>query len=124
MVSFILQASNSGSVVNKSAYEKKKTLAEGLLDVGLLIANASQLKAVISAGTAFKYFWPVVVLLGLSIILQVIVGVVLLIMGLGEGDVTKDKQSNKLNNVTVGLIFATTVCNIFSGAFGIEMSGT
>lgn len=43
-------------------YATKKTLAQGLLDIGLLMANASQLKALIDLGPNTQdYFWANVV---------------------------------------------------------------
>ncbi|KAK3101891.1 hypothetical protein FSP39_007101 [Pinctada imbricata] len=63
-----------------------------------------------------------VIMLGLSIVLQLGVGVILILLGFAEGDIQKDEQSKKMNNVTVGLILAVLVLNVFIGAFGIELT--
>jgi len=55
-------------------YATKKTLAKGLLDIGLLMANASQLKSLLSLGSGTDYYWANLVLISLSIILQVTTG--------------------------------------------------
>ena len=43
-------------------YATKKTFAQGLLDIGLLMANASQLKSLIDLGPDHQdYFWASIV---------------------------------------------------------------
>lgn len=106
-----------------NSYATKKTLAKGLLDIGLLMANASQLKSLLSLGPAQDYYYANLVLISLSIILQIIVGVVLLVLGSIEGKtVTGKLTSSRLNDVTVGFVFAITVINVFIAAFGIKLS--
>ncbi|OWF55822.1 ninjurin-1-like [Mizuhopecten yessoensis] len=106
----------------KTYYAKKKTLAEGLMDVGLMIANASQLKAVLDAGSAHEYYLLLVVLISICLFLQVCIGVLILVLGLTEDNEEEDPRSSKINNSVVGLIFAVTVLNIFIGGFGISTS--
>lgn len=109
------------SVVKKSAYSQKKTVAEGLLDVGLLVANSSQLKALLDRGSSHSYYYALLVLLILSIIVQVVVGFLLLFLGTTEGDLEKDRRSNLMNNVVVALIFGIVVLNIVIGVFGVSV---
>ncbi|XP_063420745.1 ninjurin-1-like [Mytilus trossulus] len=104
-------------------YATKKTLAKGLLDISLLMANASQLKAMLNAGSNVDYFWVVVVLISLSLILQLTVGGMLLVLGSMETKSPEVKRHvNGLNNAAVGLICVITVVNIFIAAFGIKIS--
>lgn len=118
-----MQAKQAKHEETNNKYATKKTLAQGLLDVGLMMANASQLKALINAGTGHEYFWALIVLLALSILLQILTGIVLLILGSKNVDDPKDKRfSQILNNFTVGLIFFVTVINVFISAFGIKLS--
>jgi len=106
-----------------NSYATKKTLAKGLLDIGLLMANASQLKSLLSLGSAQDYFYANLVLISLSIILQIIVGVILLVLGSIEGKISDTKKTaERLNDVTVGFVFAITILNIFIAAFGIKLS--
>ncbi|WAR25988.1 NINJ1-like protein, partial [Mya arenaria] len=39
-------------------YNTRKTIASGLFDVALVIANASQLKALVKAGPGYKFYYP------------------------------------------------------------------
>lgn len=55
--------------VNK--YATKKTIAQGLLDVALLTANASQLKYVLQVGEKHEFYTLMLTLISISIILQV-----------------------------------------------------
>ena len=66
-------------------YANKKSAAESMLDIALLMANASQLKAVIEQGPSFAFFIPLVVLISISLVLQVGVGVLLIFLGMCLG---------------------------------------
>lgn len=55
--------------VNK--YATKKTIAQGLLDVALLTANASQLKYVLQVGEKHEFYTLMLTLITVSILLQV-----------------------------------------------------
>ncbi|XP_057395580.1 ninjurin-1-like isoform X3 [Balaenoptera acutorostrata] len=63
-------------------YANKKSAAESMLDIALLLANASQLKAVIEQGPGFAFFIPLVVLISISLMLQIGVGVLLIFLEL------------------------------------------
>lgn len=52
-----------------------------MLDVALLMANASQLKAVMEQGSDFTFYVPLITLISISLILQIIVGVLLIFIG-------------------------------------------
>jgi len=87
------------------------------------MANASQLKSLLSLGPSQDYYYANLVLIGLSITLQIIVGIILLVLGSIKGKDLKEKQrANVLNNVTVGFIFLITIINVFIAAFGIKLS--
>ncbi|XP_062475606.1 ninjurin-1 isoform X2 [Pezoporus occidentalis] len=66
--------------MNINHYANKKSAAESMLDIALLMANASQLKAVIEQGPSFSFFIPLIILISLSLTLQVIVGVLLIFL--------------------------------------------
>lgn len=63
---------------NASIYHTKKSVAEGMMDISLLTANANQLKFLLSYNQKSTTFWPAIVLIGLSLILQVLVGFLLI----------------------------------------------
>ncbi|KAF5899149.1 ninjurin-1-like isoform X1, partial [Clarias magur] len=64
--------------LNMNNYANKKSAAESMLDVALLMANASQLKAVLEQGPNFSFYSALITLISISLILQVIVGVLLI----------------------------------------------
>ncbi|XP_038627632.1 ninjurin-1 [Tachyglossus aculeatus] len=70
-----------GRLINVNHYANKKSAAESMLDIALLMANASQLKAVIEQGPSFSFFTPLIVLISISLVLQVGVGVLLIFLG-------------------------------------------
>ncbi|XP_064606342.1 ninjurin-1-like isoform X2 [Liolophura sinensis] len=113
----------AGLIPQFNKYATKKTLAQGLMDVALLMANASQLKALLNIGPSHEFYYIVLGLLIVSIILQVITGILLLVLGtLDITDKEKQKAANALNNVAVCFIFLITVVNIFVSSFGIKMT--
>lgn len=65
-------------------YANKKSAAESMLDVALLMANASQLKAVMEQGSDFAFYVPLIALISISLILQILVGVLLIFIGVYE----------------------------------------
>lgn len=67
--------------LNMNHYANKKSAAESMLDVALLMANASQLKAVLEQGPDFTFYVPLITLISISLILQVVVGVLLIFIG-------------------------------------------
>lgn len=67
--------------LNMNHYANKKSAAESMLDVALLMANASQLKAVLEQGSEFNFYTPLIVLISISLILQISVGVLLIFIG-------------------------------------------
>ncbi|XP_061213750.1 ninjurin-1 isoform X2 [Neopsephotus bourkii] len=66
--------------MNINHYANKKSAAESMLDIALLMANASQLKAVIEQGPSFSFYIPLIILISLSLTLQVMVGVLLIFL--------------------------------------------
>nr|XP_036847218.1 ninjurin-1 isoform X16 [Manis javanica] len=66
--------------INVNHYANKKSAAESMLDIALLMANASQLKVVIEQGPSFAFFMPLVVLISISLVLQIGVGVLLIFL--------------------------------------------
>ncbi|GAB1597856.1 ninjurin-2-like isoform X1 [Argonauta hians] len=110
-------------VFNYYRYATKKTMAQGLLDVALLMSNASQLKAILDVGEAHDYYHALVAIVVISICLQVITGILLLVLGsLKDHTEAHVKKANIINNVIIGFILFITVANIFITAFGVQFS--
>ncbi|XP_065577626.1 uncharacterized protein LOC136038474 isoform X2 [Artemia franciscana] len=57
--------------LDTNKYATKKTVAQGLLDVALLTANASQLKYILSTGKQHDFYNAMVALIATSIVLQI-----------------------------------------------------
>ncbi|XP_064162684.1 ninjurin-1-like [Anguilla rostrata] len=109
--------------LNMNHYASKKSAAESMLDVALLMANASQLKAVLEQGSELNLYIPLIILISISLILQVIVGVLLIfIVKWNLNDLSKQFQLNVLENITTGMIFVIVVVNVFITAFGVQQT--
>lgn len=104
-----------------SYYSRKRIVAEGLLDLGLLMANATQLKTLISVGNVQKYYWPILGATSLSIVIQIIIAVMLLVLGTVEKGSNSSQRAIRLHHATVVLILIVTVINIFITAFWINV---
>lgn len=61
-----------------SAYASKKNVAEGMMDIALLTANANQLRFLFTYNTESKTFYVSVGLIITSLVLQVAVGIALI----------------------------------------------
>ncbi|XP_041443881.1 ninjurin-2-like [Xenopus laevis] len=110
-----------GSALNINRYATKKSLAESMLDVALFIANTAQLKAVLEQGHSFTYYITLITLISISLVLQVLIGILLIIIACKNlNDISKQPQLNWLNNVAMGLVFLTVLINIFITAFGVQ----
>ena len=59
-------------------YHTKKSMAEGMMDLSLLTANANQLKFLLFYNQKSSTFWPTISLIILSLVLQVVIGFTLI----------------------------------------------
>ncbi|XP_053213593.1 ninjurin-2-like [Panonychus citri] len=102
-------------------YATKKTIAQGMLDVALLTANASQLKYILQLGHQHEFYFLMVTLISTSLILQITVGSLILARSRYDLNKVEDHaRANVLNNSIVWLVFGITVINVFIAAFGID----
>ncbi|NXR70459.1 NINJ1 protein, partial [Rhadina sibilatrix] len=107
--------------ININHYANKKSAAESMLDIALLMANASQLKAVMEQGPSFSFYVPLITLISLSLALQIMVGVLLIFLVKYDlNNPAKHGKLNFLNNLATGLVFIIVVVNIFITAFGVQ----
>merc|ERR1719414_399980 len=106
-------------VLDANRYATKKTIAQGMLDVALLTANASQLKYVLQVGEDNHPFYHLMLaLIILSIILQIIVGILFLIIGPLDVDESKNQKLLMILNHTAlafsfGSMFTDTIKFVF-----------
>merc|ERR1719219_452869 len=110
----ISDASGRRKALDANRYATKKTIAQGMLDVALLTANASQLKYVLQLGVDKHPFYHLMLgLIIVSIVLQVIVGILFLVIGgLNINEDTDQKYADILNDVITVLVFLITLVNI------------
>lgn len=57
--------------MDANRYATKKTIAQGMLDIALLTANASQLKYILQVGQRHEFYTLMLILISISIIMQV-----------------------------------------------------
>ncbi|KAJ4934446.1 hypothetical protein JOQ06_007241 [Pogonophryne albipinna] len=115
--------------INMNHYATKKSAAQSMLDVALLMANSSQLKSVLYVGPHYRFYLPLVVLLSLSITLQVMLHAAHLVVARCDSvpavkydlnDVRKHAKLNRMNNAATLFVFFTVLVNIFITALGFE----
>ncbi|XP_061717945.1 ninjurin-A isoform X2 [Cydia pomonella] len=109
-----------GSIPDVNTYQQKKNLAQGMMDLALLSANANQLRYVLESSTAHPYFYPSLAFISISILLQVAVGVGLIMNS--RYDVNDKKEickADKINNMTVLGVFLVTIVNVFITSFSV-----
>ncbi|XP_013107118.2 ninjurin-1 isoform X1 [Stomoxys calcitrans] len=108
--------------MDANRYATKKTIAQGMLDIALLTANASQLKYILQVGEQHQFYKLMLILISLSIILQI--GAGLLLMVLSVISIHKGKMertvADALNHVINGLIFLSVFCDIIKMNFGLD----
>jgi len=126
------------NVVDVSLYTTKKNVAQGMLDIALLSANCSQLKYLLFhyerdstvAGVAGSsvpdnwfgsmdfYFIVNLVCIGISISLQVIVGILLILNGRHNVYVHRyQRVADSYSNLILITVFIITIVNIFLSVF-------
>ncbi|XP_039757268.1 uncharacterized protein LOC120631667 isoform X2 [Pararge aegeria] len=109
-----------GSIPDVNTYQQKKNLAQGMMDLALLSANANQLRYVLESSSAHPYYYPSLTFISLSIILQVAVGIGLIMNS--RYDVKDEKdicKADKINNMTVLGVFLVTIVNVFITSFSV-----
>ncbi|KAM9750997.1 ninjurin-1 [Menidia menidia] len=107
--------------IDMNHYATKKSAAQSMLDVALLMANSSQLKTILYVGPQYRFYVPLIVLLALSITLQVIVGLLLVfIVKYDLNDMRKHAKLNRMNNAATVFVFFTVLINIFITAMGFQ----
>ncbi|XP_076247307.1 ninjurin-A [Calliopsis andreniformis] len=101
-------------------YQHKKTLAQGMMDLALLSANANQLRYVLQTDGGHPYYYPSLAMIGASLFLQIAVGIGLIWNS--RYNVKDDDQmckAERANNWTVIGIFLVTIFNVFISSFGV-----
>ncbi|XP_064119751.1 ninjurin-2-like isoform X3 [Macrobrachium nipponense] len=69
-----------GKTLDPNKYATKKTIAQGMLDIALLTANASQLKYVLQLGKGYEFYSVMLGLIITSLVLQGLAGVLMAVL--------------------------------------------
>lgn len=105
--------------MDMNLYATKKSVAQGMMDIALLTANASQLKYILKEGEESRFYLVNVICIGVSISLQMVVGVLLILNTRYNINMTcQQSKAELMNNLTIIGIFLITVANVFVSAFG------
>ncbi|XP_062565254.1 ninjurin-2 isoform X1 [Armigeres subalbatus] len=107
--------------MDANRYATKKTIAQGMLDIALLTANASQLKYILQVGEKHEFYTLMLTLISISIILQLVVGILFVVIG--SLNINRKKEQTAaivLNDIIVVLIFLISLMNVIISGFGIE----
>ncbi|XP_060655059.1 ninjurin-B [Drosophila nasuta] len=97
-------------------YATSKNVAEGLMDIALLSANANQLRFLITYNHEASTYYYSLALVILSLVLQVLVGIVLIF----KRRLKHCRQSRhyvRTNEVLIMGVFLITVINVLLAAF-------
>ncbi|ETN65505.1 ninjurin a [Anopheles darlingi] len=112
-------------IPNVNVYQQKKTLAQGMMDLALLSANANQLRYVLETYERHPYHIFSIVFISISLLVQIGVGIGLIMNS--RYDVNDKKEickANKINDyITIG-IFVITLVNVLISAFGVAPRAT
>ncbi|XP_014677004.1 PREDICTED: ninjurin-1-like isoform X2 [Priapulus caudatus] len=101
-----------------NSYCTRKTIAMGLLDVALLIANIEKTKSVINTAKRQQFYYFILTLLVLIVLVQISLAFLLLFVG--KMDISNRLRHRRLdvwNNVAITLIVLTVVMQIFATSF-------
>ncbi|XP_015607357.1 ninjurin-1 isoform X2 [Cephus cinctus] len=103
------------------SYAAKKTVAQGMMDVALITANANQLRYLIEFQRHSPTFFVSVFLIVVSLLLQIAVGVSLIFKGRFDmkGE-SKFAHARRINNYVVSGVFMITIINVFIASFNIS----
>ncbi|XP_042212418.1 ninjurin-2-like isoform X3 [Homarus americanus] len=93
-----------GKRLDANNYATKKTVAQGMLDVALLTANASQLKYVLEVGEKHPYYTAMIILISFSLVLQGLTAILLGVLAVFNiNKPTHQYPSVVINHVVMGL---------------------
>ncbi|KAK9878528.1 hypothetical protein WA026_022426 [Henosepilachna vigintioctopunctata] len=108
--------------LDPNKYATKKTIAQGLLDVALLTANASQLKYILQVGPKHEFYTLMLALIIISIILQVVQGTLCIFLGvrLNINDQEDHSKAEQANNYVVWVNFFLMGVNVVINVFDIR----
>ncbi|XP_039287619.1 ninjurin-2 isoform X4 [Nilaparvata lugens] len=111
--------------LDANRYATKKTIAQGMLDIALLTANASQLKYILQVGHKHEFYTLMLGLITTSIILQVLLGIASLI----SSRININLQENKTkaawwHHIAVCCITLGVIVDVIKMTFSVDSNFT
>ncbi|XP_042885001.1 ninjurin-2-like isoform X2 [Penaeus japonicus] len=117
-----------GKTLDPNRYATKKTVAQGMLDIALLTANASQLKYVLRIGEKHEFYSLMLGLIITSLVLQLLVGLMSFSLSMLRDCRLHLPQYRisalVINHINLISVFIITTLNILISGFGIYPSAT
>ncbi|XP_011315164.1 ninjurin-2 isoform X2 [Fopius arisanus] len=112
---------NGVKSLDANRYATKKTIAQGMLDIALLTANASQLKYILQVGKQHEFYTLMLTLICVSIGLQILSGLLSLSLNLMLDRQMEDSRNGYavewIGRLRVALSFIVFLDNILIAAF-------
>ncbi|XP_017041525.1 ninjurin-B [Drosophila ficusphila] len=105
----------SSDLSGGNSYATNKNVAEGLMDIALLSANANQLRFLITYNDKASTYIYSMILVILSLVLQLLVGIMLIFKRRLKR--FKNRSYERTNDLLVMGVFMITVINIMLAAF-------
>ncbi|XP_057333919.1 ninjurin-1-like isoform X2 [Microplitis mediator] len=107
--------------LDPNRYATKKTIAQGMLDIALLTANASQLKYILQVGKQHEFYTLMLTLICISIGLQILSGLLSLSLNLMTDRNMQDSRQGYtvewIGRIRVALSFIVFLDNILIATF-------
>uniref|UniRef100_A0A0C9RSE2 Ninj2 protein n=1 Tax=Fopius arisanus TaxID=64838 RepID=A0A0C9RSE2_9HYME len=113
---------NTVKSLDANRYATKKTIAQGMLDIALLTANASQLKYILQVGKQHEFYTLMLTLICVSIGLQLLQGMIFIFLG-SSLNINKQRDQNKANlwnNFALSLLVLTATINVVISVFDMR----
>ncbi|XP_033157077.1 ninjurin-1 [Drosophila mauritiana] len=105
----------SSDLSTENTYAAKKNVAEGLMDIALLSANANQLRFLITYNDKASMYIFSMIMVILSLVLQLLVGIMLIFKRRLKR--FRNRSCERTNDLLVMGVFMITVINIMLAAF-------
>uniref|UniRef100_A0A182W3V2 Uncharacterized protein n=1 Tax=Anopheles minimus TaxID=112268 RepID=A0A182W3V2_9DIPT len=108
--------------LNLNSYATRKSIAQGMLDLALLTANASQLKYILTVGETHQFYHFLLVLIIISISLQLFQALLIIVLAVvfDINKVEEQKRSDIVNNVLIAFTVISVVVNVIISAFDMK----
>ncbi|XP_059620619.1 ninjurin-1 isoform X3 [Phlebotomus argentipes] len=107
--------------MDANRYATKKTIAQGMLDIALLTANASQLKYILQVGEKHEFYTLMLTLISISICLQVSAAVIaLVLLTFFRNGECHQKFASALNQILLGCVLGAMFCDVVKMNFGLD----